>query len=60
MTTLGNASEVCQTCARKRLTAVTCGMTPAGGMYGATRNFVFLVREVLHRRIGKANLRGLE
>jgi hypothetical protein len=34
------------------------GMTSAGGMYGPTRTFVFLDREVLHPRIGNANLRG--
>jgi len=58
MTTLRKSPEVCQTCARTGPTAATRGMTPAGGMYASTKKRVLLDREVLHRPIGRARLRG--
>ncbi len=39
-------------------TGVTRGMTPTGGMYAPTRELDFLDRKVLHRPVGRANLRG--
>ena len=41
-------------------TAATRDAAPVGGMNAPTRNLVVLDREVLHRPIGKASLRGLE
>ena len=43
---------------RKGPTAVTRGMTPAGGTYASTTRLVFLDHEVLHRPIGQGLLTG--